>query len=85
MLSLRHLEGGTYTLMETELQGQSLPHGLPGSRNFLSTNGSHSILRISLQPANQVAIIDFPEEKGNAMVDNLLDFCRAFTEQETRI
>jgi hypothetical protein len=27
--------------MEIELQGSSLPHGLPGSFCFLSTNGSH--------------------------------------------
>src|SRR6266446_9809157 len=25
----------------TELQGESAPRGLPGSRSFLSTNGSH--------------------------------------------
>src|SRR2546425_2897677 len=25
----------------TELQGESSPRGLPGSRSFLSTNGSH--------------------------------------------
>src|SRR4029453_5445739 len=26
---------------QTELQGSSLPRGLPGSQRFLSTNGSH--------------------------------------------
>src|SRR2546422_9848297 len=32
---------GTCTLMAIELQGSSLPCGLPGSFYFLSTNGSH--------------------------------------------
>src|SRR2546421_2970847 len=30
---------------QTELQGSSLPRGLPGSRSFLSTNGSHLNVR----------------------------------------
>jgi len=40
MLSLLHLEGGAYTLMETELQSLGL-RGLPEDPSPLSTNGSH--------------------------------------------
>src|ERR1043166_6665311 len=32
---------GLTPLWKTELQGESSPHGLPGSLGFLSTNGSH--------------------------------------------
>src|ERR1043166_10080420 len=36
---------------QTELQGSYLPCGLPGSRSFLSTNGSHLNIRGVDHPA----------------------------------
>src|SRR2546430_17439970 len=38
---------------QTELQGSSLPRGLPGSRSFLSTNGSHFHKRCVDGPATR--------------------------------
>src|SRR5215467_12317521 len=43
---------------QTELEGSSLPRGLPGSQRFLSTNGSHFDVHgvdpaVALRPTSQ--------------------------------
>src|SRR5215510_2014834 len=43
----------------TELQGSDLPCGLPGSRSFLSTNGSHlDKRRVDLPAAGRQHLLD---------------------------
>src|SRR6266851_10302511 len=44
---------------QTELQGSSFPRGLPGSRSFLSTNGSHFYEGgVDLPPACRQHVLD---------------------------
>src|SRR5882724_12655782 len=57
----------------TELQGESSPRGLPGSRSFLSTNGSHLDVRGVDHPVSLRATPERLDTCGRAIHDAPLD------------